>query len=117
MHMQPANTGQAALPCPTPVTVWQTLLEYLLTRHYGLALGDTPFSDDAVIRAHIDGGITLADAVNFMVEKYELVRTDRHGFDQQAQSPFLTALDTLRARQATGLMASPTAGLLSREAR
>lgn len=28
---------------------------------------------------HIEAGVTLADAVNFLVERYELVRTDRKG--------------------------------------
>ncbi len=48
--------------------------------------------------------ITLADAVNFLVERYELIRTDRKGFTWQEQTPFLTAIDILRARRATGLM-------------
>lgn len=87
----------------TPVQVWQQLLTYLLDHHYGLMLKDTPFHDDAAIEEHIDAGITLADAVNFLVERYELVRTDRKGFPQQEQTPFLTATDILRARRATGL--------------
>lgn len=64
----------------SPVQVWQQLLTYLLEHHYGLALNDTPFHDDAAIQEHIKAGITLADAVNFLVEKYELVRIDRKGF-------------------------------------
>ncbi|HCO0542424.1 TPA: toxin, partial [Escherichia coli] len=44
------------------------------------------------------------DAVNFLVEKYGLVRIDRRGFDWQEQSPYLRAVDILRARQATGLL-------------
>ena len=35
------------------------------------------------IQEHIDAGITLADAINFLVEKYELVRIDRRGFSWQ----------------------------------
>jgi cytoskeleton-binding toxin CbtA-like protein len=62
------------------VGVWQTLLTCLLEHHYGLTLNDTPFSDEQVIQQHIDAGISLADALNFIVEKYELVRTDRPGF-------------------------------------
>ena len=46
----------------------------------------------------------LADAVNFLVEKYELVRIARKGFNWQEQSPYLRAVDILRARQATGLL-------------
>ncbi|ENA0077337.1 TA system toxin CbtA family protein, partial [Citrobacter freundii] len=45
-----------------------------------------------------------ADAVNFLVEKYELVRIDRMGFSWQEQSPYIRAVDILRARQATGLL-------------
>lgn len=88
----------------SPVQVWQQLLTYLLEHHYGLTLNDTPFHDDPAIEEHIDAGITLADAVNFQVERYELVRIDRKGFSWQEQTPFLTATDTLRARRATGLI-------------
>ena len=80
------------------------LLTRLLEQHYGLTLNDTPFSDETVIQEHINAGITLADAVNFLVEKYELVRIDRKGFSWQEQSPYLRAVDILRARQATGLL-------------
>jgi len=88
----------------SPVQVWQQLLTYLLEQHYGLTLNDTPFHDDAAIEEHIDAGITLADSVNFLVERYELVRIDRKGFTWQEQTPFLTATDILRARRATGLI-------------
>jgi len=88
----------------SPVQVWQQLLTYLLEHHYGLTLNDTPLHDAAAIQEHIEAGITLADAVNFLVERYELVRTDRKGFTWQEQAPFLTATDILRARRATGLM-------------
>lgn len=104
MKTSPATTLWAAKPCPPPVLVWQMLLTRLLEQHYGLTLNDTPFSDETVIQEHIDAGITLADVVNFLVEKYELVRIDRKGFSWQEQSPYLRAVDILRARQATGLL-------------
>lgn len=88
----------------SPVQVWQQLLTYLLDHHYGLTLNDTPFHDDATIEEHIEAGINLADAVNFLVERYELVRTDRKGFTWLEQAPFLTSIDILRARRATGLI-------------
>ncbi|AHY11683.1 TPA: TA system toxin CbtA family protein [Citrobacter amalonaticus] len=88
----------------SPVQIWQQLLTYLLEHHYGLTLNDTPFHDDSAIQEHIEVGITLADAVNFLVERYELIRSDRKGFTWQGQTPFLTAIDILRARRATGLM-------------
>lgn len=104
MHI---STVPATVPVSSrlsPVQVWQQLLAYLLEHHYGLTLNDTPFHDDAAIEGHIDAGITLAGAVNFLVERYELVRIDRKGFTWQEQTPFLTATDILRARRATGLI-------------
>lgn len=104
MKTLPTTISRAAKPCLSPVAVWQTLLTRLLEQHYGLTLSDTPFSDVTVIQEHINAGITLADAVNFLVEKYELVRIDRRGFNCQEQSPYIRAVDILRARQATGLL-------------
>lgn len=76
----------------------------MLDKHYGLTLNDTPFGNDDVIQEHINAGISLCDAVNFIVEKYDLVRTDRRGFSAQKQSPLISSIDILRARKATGLM-------------
>jgi cytoskeleton-binding toxin CbtA-like protein len=104
MHISTVSATVPVLSRLSPVRVWQQLLTYLLEHHYGLTLNDTPFHDDASIQEHIEAGITLADAVNFLVERYELVRTDRKGFTWQEQAPFLTATDILRARRATGLM-------------
>lgn len=105
MKFLPTTNMRAAKPCLSPVTIWQMLLSSrLLEQHYGLTLNDTPFCDETVIQEHIDAGISLADAVNFLVEKYGLVRIDRRGFNWQEQSPYLGAVDILRARQATGLL-------------
>lgn len=68
MNTRPVTTPQAAEPCLSPVTIWQMLLSRLLGQHYGLTLDDTPFSDETVIKEHIDAGITLSDALNFLVE-------------------------------------------------
>ena len=104
MKTLPATTQRAVKPCLSPVAVWQMLLTRLLKQHYGLTLNDTPFSEERVIQEHIDAGITLANAVNFLVEKHEVVRIDRTGCTSQEQSPYLRAADILRARQATGLL-------------
>lgn len=104
MHI---STVPATVPVSSrlsPVQVWQQLLTYLLEHHYGLTLNDTPFHDNTDIKEHIDAGITLADSVNFLVERYALVRIDRKKFTWQEQTPFLTAIDILRARRATGLI-------------
>lgn len=67
-------------------------------------LNDTPFSDETVIQEHINAGITLTDAVNFLVEKYGLVRIDRKGFSWQEQTPYISVVDILRARRSAGLL-------------
>ncbi|EFX30543.1 hypothetical protein ECO5905_00101 [Escherichia coli O55:H7 str. USDA 5905] len=69
----PVLPGQAASSRPSPVEIWQILLSRLLDQHYGLTLNDTPFADERVIEQHIEAGISLCDAVNFLVEKYALV--------------------------------------------
>ncbi|MFS9729739.1 TA system toxin CbtA family protein [Enterobacter hormaechei] len=102
-NQQPSSTREAQ-PRPSPVEIWQRLLSHLLDRHYGLTLNDTPFGSDDVIQEHIDAGISLCDAVNFIAEKYDLVRTDRLGFSIEEQSPLVSSIDILRARKATGLM-------------
>ncbi|SUF97932.1 toxin of the YeeV-YeeU toxin-antitoxin system [Salmonella enterica] len=104
MQILPSLRPGAASSHPSPVAVWQTLLSHLLNQHYGLALSDTPFGNDGVIEQHIDAGISLCDALNFIVEKYDLVRTDRPGFSITVQSPLITRIDILRARKACGLM-------------
>ncbi|CNE65551.1 TA system toxin CbtA family protein [Yersinia kristensenii] len=104
MKTLPATISRAAKPCLSPVAVWQMLLTRLLEQHYGLMLNDTPFSDETVIQEHIDAGITLANAINFLVEKYELVRIDRSGFSWQEQTPYLTIIDIMRAHRDLGLL-------------
>ncbi|CAM3399533.1 CP4-57 prophage; toxin of the YpjF-YfjZ toxin-antitoxin system [Escherichia coli] len=104
MNTLPATTPQAAKLYLSPVSVWQMLLTYLLEQHYGLTLNDTPFSDETVIQEHIDAGVSLSDAVNFLVEKYGLIRIDRKGFSWQEQTPYISVVDILRARRSTGLL-------------
>lgn len=101
------STVPATVPVSSrlsPVQVWQPLLTYLPEHHYGLTLNDTPFHNDAAIQEHIEAGVTLADAVNFLVEKYELVRIDRKGFSWQEQTPYISVVDIMRARRSTGLI-------------
>ncbi len=68
MKTLPDTHVREASRCPSPVTIWQTLLSRLLDQHYGLTLNDTPFADERVIEQHIEAGISLCDAVNFLVE-------------------------------------------------
>ncbi|MFZ5177008.1 TA system toxin CbtA family protein [Enterobacter kobei] len=104
MQTQSGSSTQEATPRLSPVEIWQQLLTYLLERHYGLSLNDTQFADEQVITQQIDAGISLADALNFLVEKSELVRIDRPGFSIHHQSPFIGVIDILRARRAMELM-------------
>ncbi|MFP2396971.1 TA system toxin CbtA family protein [Citrobacter braakii] len=104
MQTQPVSPAREASPRLSPVEIWQRLLSHLLDHHYGLVLNDTPFGNDGVIPEHIDAGISLCDAVNFIIEKYDLVRIDRRSFSAETQSPLISSIDILRARKACGLM-------------
>ena len=97
------HLGRTASCCLSPLAHWRTLLVYLLENHFGLELNDTPFCSDLVILQHIEAGVTLADAINFLVEKYELVRIDTRGDAYPGSEIFLTAADILKASHATGL--------------
>ena len=67
MKTLPDYTRQEA-SSPVSRQIWQTLLSRLLGQHYGLTLNDTPFADERVIEQHIEAGISLCDAVNFLVK-------------------------------------------------
>jgi len=104
MQTLPISPTREAQPCPSPVVVWKQLLTHLFERHYGLRLNDTPFHYESVIQEHIESGISLKDAVNFVVERYGLLRIDRSGFSFHESTPFINFTDIFRARRATGLM-------------
>lgn len=104
MKSLPLLNNRGAKPRLPPLTIWQILLAHVMQQHYGLTLNDTPFRDDRVIQEHIDAGITLTDAVNFLVEKYQLIRIDRQGLSSHETSLYLRTVDILRARRATGLL-------------
>ncbi|EML9471519.1 toxin CbtA [Klebsiella pneumoniae] len=114
MQTLPLTEPRADEPCPSPVQVWQLLLTHLLNKHYGLTLNDTPFGDDSVIQAHINAGISLCDAINFIVERYELVRRDHSRLSLTERSSLIGAIDILRARRATGLIVSSVYSTITR---
>lgn len=68
MQTLSSHPTRATQPCLSPVETWQRLLTHLLSQHYGLTLNDTPFSNETTIREDIDAGVSLSDAVNFLVE-------------------------------------------------
>ncbi|AXF62358.1 toxin [Leclercia sp. W6] len=104
MQTLSSHPTRATQPNLSPVETWQRLLTHLLSQQYGLTLNDTPFSNETAIREHIDAGVSLSDAVNFLVEKYGLVRIDRKGFSWQEQTPYISIVDILQARRSTGLL-------------
>lgn len=59
----------------------------MFDRYHSSIMPTTPFYKEEVITEHIQAGITLADSVNFLVEKYELVRIDRKRFTWREQAP------------------------------
>ena len=106
MHISPVPATVTVSSRLSPVQVWQKLLTYILEHHYGLTINDTPFSNDTTIHEHIEAGGNLTDAVNFLVERFELVRIDQKGFSWQDQEPWITSLDVHRAQFNLGLKRS-----------
>lgn len=89
----------------SPITEWQIVLTQLLKTHYGLALNDTPFSDEQTICSSIYAGLTLSEALNSLVDKYNLQRIDQTAFYCEP-TPYISAYDIQRARRSIGLAAS-----------
>ncbi|KAE9655997.1 DUF905 domain-containing protein [Escherichia coli] len=113
MKKQPVSPTRVASCCLSPAEVWRTLLTHLLAQHYGLTLSDTPFGEEDTIQAHIDAGVPMAEALNAVVEMYDLVRTDRDNAGFILGSPLITTIDVLRARKATGLLKRGTYQVVS----
>ena len=113
MKKQPVSPARVTSCCLSPADVWRTLLTHLLAQHYGLALNDTPFGEKGTIQAHIDAGVSMMEALNTVVEMYDLVRTDRGHAGFHPGSPLITAIDVLRARKATGLLKRGTYQVVS----
>ncbi|MGC6031147.1 TA system toxin CbtA family protein [Enterobacter cloacae complex sp. ESBL7] len=117
MRIYPVSAKRAAeierLSPVSPITVWQRLLTYLLERHYGLTLNDTPFGDDGTIQECIDAGDSLLDALNEVVEDDELERTDNRGKSLLFSSSLLTSTDIRNAQKAVGLAGNSASLIIS----
>lgn len=117
MRIYPVSAKRAAeierLSPVSPITVWQRLLTYLLERHYGLTLNDTPFGDDGVIQAHIDAGDSLVDVLNEVVENCDLERIDNWRKSLLPVSSLLTPADIRNAQNAVGLEGSNNTLIIS----
>ncbi len=110
MKIYPVSVKQAAeierLTNVSPIDLWLRLLTYLLDRHYGLMLNDTPFGDDGTIQECNDAGDSLVDALNEMVEDNNLERVDNREKSLLFSSPLLTPADILSAQNTVGLAGS-----------
>ena len=62
MNTLPDTHVREASGCPSPITIWQTLLTRLLDQHYGLTLNDTPFADEPGNRSTLDHAIEITTA-------------------------------------------------------
>lgn len=117
MRIYPVSAIRAAeierLTHKSPIYVWQRLLTYLLDRHYGLTLNDTPFGDDDAIQECIDAGDALIDALNEVVEDCDLARIDNRGKSPLSVSPLLTPADIRNAQNAVGLEGSNNTLIIS----
>nr|WP_318381476.1 TA system toxin CbtA family protein [uncultured Enterobacter sp.] len=83
----------------TPVESWQKLLTWLLAKHYGLALSETPFDDPAVIGGYIDADVSLVDALNEWVKCVAITRIDTPPFHWREPTPYIELIDILQAQQ------------------
>ena len=86
----------------SPITEWQIVLTQLLKTHYGLELNDMPFSDEQTIRTSIHAGLTLSEALNSRVDKYNLQRIEPTAFYCEP-TPYISAYDIQQVRRCTGL--------------
>ncbi|HGF1362032.1 CP4-57 prophage; toxin of the YpjF-YfjZ toxin-antitoxin system [Enterobacter kobei] len=117
MRIYPVSAKRAAeierLTHKSAIYVWRRLLTYLLDRHYGLTLNDTPFGDDDAIQECIDAGDALIDALNEVVEDCDLARIDNRGKSLLSVSPLLTPADIRNAQNAVGLEGSNNTLIIS----
>lgn len=110
MRIYPVSAKRAAeierLTYKSPIYAWQRLLTYLLDRHYGLTLNDTPFGDGDAIQECID-------ALNEVVEDCDLARTDNREKSRLFVSPLLTPADIRNTQNTVGLEGSNNTLIIS----
>lgn len=74
---------------------WTQLASALLAHHFGLTLNDTNLGEASVVNDLIGKGVQPFEAVNELVDRYELTRLNQNTY--QPRSPYLTAADQLMA--------------------
>lgn len=75
---------------------WQQLAHQLLTVHFGIDLNDTDLSDEVVAGQMLDAGITPAEAINHLVDKFGLVKLKASDFIPR--SSYVSEADELVAQ-------------------
>ncbi|HGM5166760.1 TPA: TA system toxin CbtA family protein [Serratia marcescens] len=66
---------------------WQILAGRLLAKYFGLTLNDTDLCEADCVMALQDSGVRPFEAINYLVDKYHLVRLDASPFTPS--SPYL----------------------------
>ena len=74
---------------------WQITVSILLNRHFGLLLNDTEFCEDATVAELQNAGIRPFEAINELVDKYQLTRLGNNAY--QSRLPYLNAGDEVIA--------------------
>lgn len=74
---------------------WKLMAHMLLGQHFGLTLNDTEFCDDCVVESLVADGTSPVDAINALVDKYDLTRLNASNW--RPQSPYLSNADELIA--------------------
>ncbi|HDL7749465.1 TPA: hypothetical protein PXP51_001818 [Yersinia enterocolitica] len=72
---------------------WQLTASTLLNKHFGLTLNDTDFCEETCVVALYVTGKRPFEAINGLVDKYNLARLNNNAF--QPRSPYLNATDEL----------------------
>lgn len=79
----------------TAIREYQKIAAFLLEKHFGLTLNDTNLHDDDVVMGLVGLNIPVYEAINHLVEKYQLDRIDQNAWSPQ--SPLLTASNVMIA--------------------
>ncbi len=85
-------------------TIWRIFIIYLFRKHYGIDINDTPFSEVDTIQSYIASGYSLLEAINTVVEKYNLTKIDCDFLSTEESSPFIRQVDILCSCRMLGLM-------------
>lgn len=84
----------------TKLQHWMDVASRLLVTHFGVTLNDTELSDEDTVISLIESDIRPFEAVNDLVDKFDLVRLNSPGFIPRSR--YLDAADELIAGMQSG---------------